>query len=122
MGTIDSQLQELNARFKEDAIELLILSTTLDPRDGYKSFKVENICKLAEKYYPSDFTEQEKLHLKFQLQNYELDIFKYPEFQNLTTISELCQVLNKTRKSAIYPLVDKLIRLILTLAVSTTTT
>ncbi|KAI8546825.1 hypothetical protein RHMOL_Rhmol07G0149500 [Rhododendron molle] len=59
MGTIDSQLQELNARFKEDAIELLILSTTLDPRDGYKSFKVENICKLAEKYYPSDFTEME---------------------------------------------------------------
>ncbi|KAI8546824.1 hypothetical protein RHMOL_Rhmol07G0149500 [Rhododendron molle] len=58
MGTIDSQLQELNARFKEDAIELLILSTTLDPRDGYKSFKVENICKLAEKYYPSDFTSR----------------------------------------------------------------
>ncbi|KAI8560948.1 hypothetical protein RHMOL_Rhmol04G0296100 [Rhododendron molle] len=122
MGTIDAQLQELNTRFKEDTIELLILSTALDPRDDYKSFKVEDICKLTEKYYPSDFTEQEKLHLRFQLQNYELDNFKHPEFQNLTTISELCQVLNKTRKSGIYPLVDKLIRLILTLPISTATT
>ncbi|KAI8559941.1 hypothetical protein RHMOL_Rhmol04G0215800 [Rhododendron molle] len=66
MGTIDSQLQELNTKFKEDTIELLILSTTLDPRDGYKSFKVEDICKLAEKYYPSDFTEQEKLHNRME--------------------------------------------------------
>ena len=39
----------------------------------------------------------------------------------MLTISELCQVLVKTRKSIIYPLVDRLIRLVLTLPVSTAT-
>ncbi|XP_057497339.1 uncharacterized protein LOC130782056 [Actinidia eriantha] len=56
--TIDSQLLELNSRFKEDTIELLVFSTSLDPRDGYKSFKIEDICKLVEKYYPMNFTER----------------------------------------------------------------
>ena len=93
-------------------MELLILSTSLDPRGGYSSFNIEDICKLAEKYYPMDFTEQEKYHLKFQLQNYQLDIPKHPEFQNLLTISQLSQALVKTRKSIIYPLIHRLIQLI----------
>jgi hypothetical protein len=33
---IDQQLQELNNRFNEQAIKLLKLSTTLDPRNNYK--------------------------------------------------------------------------------------
>jgi len=37
---IDQQLQELNNRFNEQAIELLKLSTTLDPRNSYKLFNV----------------------------------------------------------------------------------
>ena len=56
------------------------------------------------------------------MQNYELDILKHPEFQKLSTISELCQLLIKTRKSIVYPLIDKLICLVLTLPVSTATT
>ncbi|XP_059671069.1 uncharacterized protein LOC132316609 [Cornus florida] len=34
-GTIDSQLQELNNRFSKKAVELIVLSSALDPRDGY---------------------------------------------------------------------------------------
>ncbi|XP_028082128.1 zinc finger MYM-type protein 1-like [Camellia sinensis] len=118
----DSQLQELSNRFKEDVMELLILSSALDPRDDYSSFKIEDVCKLANQFYPNDFTEQEKIHLKFQLQNYEIDILKHPEFQQLLTIFELCQMLATTRKSTIYPLVDRLICLVLTLPISTATT
>ncbi|XP_028114967.1 uncharacterized protein LOC114312869 [Camellia sinensis] len=55
----DSQLQELNNRFKEDVMEFLILSFALDPRDDYCLLKIEDICKLANKFYPNDFTEQE---------------------------------------------------------------
>ena len=76
----DSQLQELNNRFKVDVMELLILSSSLDLRDDYSLFKIEDICKLANQFYPNDFTEQEKIHLKFQLLNYEIDILKHPEF------------------------------------------
>jgi len=40
----------------------------------------------------------------------------------MSSIADLCQGLVETEKSTIYPLVDRLIRLILTLLVSTTTT
>ena len=103
-ATLDSHLQELNNRFREDMVELLILSSALDPNDDYRSFNIDNICKLAIKFYPQDFTEQEKLHLNFQLQHYELDIHHNLELQNVPTISQLCQMLVKTKKSIIYPL------------------
>ncbi|XP_028077986.1 uncharacterized protein LOC114279900 [Camellia sinensis] len=118
---VDSQLQELNNRFEEDVMELLVLSSALDPRDGYRSFNIEDICKLANKFYPMDFFEQEKLHLKYQLENYKLDISILLEFQKLSTISELCQMLAKIKKSTSYPLIDRLIRLVLTLPISTAT-
>ena len=85
--TLDSQLQELNNRFREDMVELIILSLALDPSDDYRSFNIDNICKLAIKFYPQDFTKQEKLHLKFQLQHYEFDIHHNPKLQNVPTIS-----------------------------------
>ena len=50
-----------------------------------------------------------------------MEVFKLPEFKKLKTISELCQVLVKTGKSTNYPLIDSLIRLVLTLPVSTAT-
>ncbi|GKC78929.1 zinc finger MYM-type protein 1-like protein, partial [Tanacetum coccineum] len=67
---IDSQLQELNNRFSESVSELLRLSATLDPR---KSFNSYDICKLVTRYYPLDFTDQDKIELKLELQHYELD-------------------------------------------------
>ena len=58
---IDFQLQELKSRFNAQVVELLILSSALSPKNAYKSFKINDICQLAEKLYPRDFTEQEKL-------------------------------------------------------------
>ncbi|XP_025661863.1 uncharacterized protein [Arachis hypogaea] len=37
-SVIDFQLKELNSRFSEQATELLILSTSLDPKDAFKLF------------------------------------------------------------------------------------
>jgi len=119
---IDQQLQELNNRFNEQAIKLLKLSTTLDPRNSYKLFNVEDICLLVDKLYPQDFSDQEKIHLRLQLQHYELDVPNHPKLKSMSSITDLCQGLVETEKSTIYPLVDRLIRLILTLPVSTTTT
>ncbi|KAI5322727.1 hypothetical protein L3X38_031799 [Prunus dulcis] len=69
-------------------MELLILSSALDPGNGFKSFKIVDICKLAEKFYPQDFTVKE---------------------------------LSLLRAKAYY-LINRLIRLVLTLPVSTATT
>ena len=114
---IDQQLQELNNRFNEQTIELLKLSAALDPKNNYKLFSVEDICLLVDKFYPEDFSDQEKTHLRFQLQHYELDVPNHPKLKNMSSIADLCQGLVETEKSTIYPLIDRLIRLILTLPV-----
>ncbi|QHO34277.1 Zinc finger MYM-type protein [Arachis hypogaea] len=121
-SVIDFQLKELNSRFSEQATELLILSTSLDPKDAFKLFSVCNICNLAKNFYSLDFSEKEKIQLDYELQHYELDVVKAPNFQNLSTLAELCQKLTETGKSNIYPLIDRLIRLVLTLPVTTATT
>ncbi|XP_061357569.1 uncharacterized protein LOC133301876 [Gastrolobium bilobum] len=118
-STIDFQLQVLNRRFNEQAMKLLSLSSSLDPKNGYKAFNVDDICSLSEKYYPLDFSEQERIILNCQLKHFHKDIPKHPKLQNLSSISELCQGLAQTGKSNSYHLVDRLIRLILTLPVST---
>ncbi|OMO77763.1 Zinc finger, TTF-type [Corchorus olitorius] len=90
-ATIDRQLNELNSRFNEQAVQLLTLSSALDPRDGFKLFETNAVCSLVEKFYPSDFTEQEKILLKYELQHYGLSMPKHLDMQNLSTVAELCR-------------------------------
>ncbi|KAK1405389.1 hypothetical protein POM88_004994 [Heracleum sosnowskyi] len=80
------------------------------------------IYKLAEKFYPEDFTEQEMHYLKCQLEHYKLDVIRQESFQNMSTINELCRGLVETSKLQHYNLIDRLIRLVLTLPISTATT
>ena len=47
---------------------------------------------------------------------------KHLDFQNMGIISELCRGLEISRKSKFYHLIDRLIRLVVTLLVSTATT
>ncbi|GJX82221.1 zinc finger MYM-type protein 1-like protein [Tanacetum coccineum] len=77
---IDSQLQELNN------------SVTLDPK---KSFNADDICKLVTKYYPLDFTEQERIELRLELQHFKLD--SDPELKNVSSLSALYRGLRKTK-------------------------
>ncbi|XP_020967647.1 zinc finger protein 862-like [Arachis ipaensis] len=120
LATIDSQIQKLNSKFNEQTIELLTLSCALDPNDNFKSFNIEEISKLAEKFYPIDFPSNELNILKSQLQHYQHDIPNH--LKGIGTLSELCKKLQETGKSRTYHMVDRLIRLVLTLPVSTATT
>jgi hypothetical protein len=97
-------------------MELLTLSSALNPKYAYKFFKIDDICILAEKYYPLDFSEQEKINLKY----FEFDVHTNPTLQKLSSIAESCQGLAKAEKSKTYYLIDRLICLILSLPVSTT--
>ncbi|CAM8916891.1 unnamed protein product [Rhodiola kirilowii] len=117
---IDSQLQELENRFNDDSVELIILSSALDPKELRTTLRVDDICKLVEKFYPLDFDEDERTSLRMELQHFEL-VRQLPEFNTLTEISELCGWLTRTRKSNMFPLLYKVITLILTLPVSTAT-
>ncbi|XP_027158313.1 uncharacterized protein LOC113759933 [Coffea eugenioides] len=118
---VDIFLATIVIGFNDHTVELLVLSTASDPRNGFMLFKIDDICKLVEKFYPNDFMEQELVRLRIELQHFELDIPNHLELQELSGIHELCQGLVKTRKSVIYHLIDRLIRLVLTLLVSTAT-
>jgi len=56
------------------------------------------------------------------LDHYKLDVPKHSDFQNMSTLSELCRGLAILGKLKIYNLIDRLICLVLTLPVSTATT
>ncbi|XP_042404621.1 uncharacterized protein LOC121994759 [Zingiber officinale] len=73
-AAIDFQLEELNSRFSDEIVELLMLSSALDRKDNFNRFNIDKICNLAEKYYLEDFIEQEMHNLRCQLQHYELDV------------------------------------------------
>ncbi|XP_016755171.1 uncharacterized protein [Gossypium hirsutum] len=119
---IDSLLTKMNSPFNDEVVELLVLSSTLDPHDNYKAFSVEDIYKLMNYFYPDDYTEQEKLHMKIQLEHFQLYAHQSTELQKASIVIELSQVLAKTNKSSIYHHLDRIIRLMLTLPMSTTTT
>ncbi|KAK9713266.1 hypothetical protein RND81_06G016100 [Saponaria officinalis] len=102
IAAIDSQLHELDFRFNDEMIELLSLSSSLDPNRKFQNFKADDIYKLVSKFYPADFTEQEKLNLKSQLDLFLLEIKEHPQLDSLKSISDL-------------------FRLVLTLPVSTAT-
>ncbi|KAH1065140.1 hypothetical protein J1N35_030127 [Gossypium stocksii] len=111
----------MNSRFNDEVVELLVLSSVLDPHNNYKAFQVEDICKLMNDFYLDDFTEQEKLHMKIQLEHFQLDAHQSTELQKTSTVAKLCQVLAKIDKSNIYPLLDRIIRLVPTLLMFTAT-
>ncbi|XP_074355662.1 uncharacterized protein LOC141695303 [Apium graveolens] len=120
LAVLDCQLQELNNRFNERTIELLVLGTALDPKEMQESIRIDDVLKLAQKFYPQDFAEFEMAQLRMQFEHFDHER-QHQIFGTLSTISDLSQWLKKTRKADIYPLVHKLVALILTLSVSTAT-
>ncbi|XP_073066009.1 uncharacterized protein [Primulina eburnea] len=121
-AVIDFQLMELNERFPESTMELLTLSNALSPVDGFRSFSPCDICSLVDKFYYHDFSQEEREDLMRELDHYKFDVPRHVQFQNLDSLHHLCQTLARTTKSVIYPLIDRLVRLVLTLPVSTATT
>ncbi|XVF82659.1 hypothetical protein PTKIN_Ptkin16aG0066300 [Pterospermum kingtungense] len=119
---LDFQLMELGSRFPDQTLELLCLSSSLDPTNHFESFNIDDMCNLAQRFYPLYFTEKELGTLKRQLQHFKYDVLVHSKFQNLSSLSELCQSLIETKKSEIFFLIDRLIRLVLTLPVSIATT
>ncbi|KAJ3699800.1 hypothetical protein LUZ61_003505 [Rhynchospora tenuis] len=118
---IDQQLQELNSRFSEQSMELLTLAAGLDPRNS-KSFDIGEICLLVERFYPADFSNQDRDQLECQLSHYAIDVCNHPDLQISSCLADLTRRLVQTGKFTIYPMVDRLLRLIMTLPVSTATT
>jgi len=105
--------------FSGQAMNLLTLSCALSPGDSYKSFNIDTICTLVEKYYSMDFSDS---NLQFQLRPFLFYAHRLPSLKNLSTIQELCSCLVATGQTKNYLLINRLLCLIMTLPVSTATT
>ena len=103
-------------------MELLRLSSTLEPRKTLKYFRSSDLCLLVKNFYPQDFTNYDKQVLEKELYHFEHNVVQDPEFKKLKSISELCQWLVRTGNSEYYKLVYRMVRLVLTLPISTATT
>ena len=114
------QLQELNNRFSEANINLLLCMACLNPSESFVAFDKEKLIRLA-KFYPSDFLKTDILALGSQLQNYIFDMRNNDMFLELQGVSELAEKLVNTGKHETYPLVYLLVKLALTLPVATAT-
>ena len=103
-------------------MELLRLSSALEPREALKSFRSSDHCLLVENFYPQDFTDYDKQVLKKELYHFKHNVVQDPEFKELKSLSELSEWFVRTRNLEYYKLVYRIVRLVLTLPVSTATT
>ncbi|XP_050376814.1 uncharacterized protein LOC126794199 [Argentina anserina] len=119
---IDVQLAELESRFPDQSLELLTLSSTFDPHDNFQAFKPEDVCSLALRFYPMDFSAGDMLALEMECGFFLSDVQSDLRFANTTSMSDLCRRLVESRKLDFFPILYRLICLVLTLPVSTATT
>ena len=112
------QLQELNNSFSEANTNLLLCMACLNPSNSFVIFDKEKLIRLT-KFYPSDFLGTDILTLDSQLQNYIFDMCNNNLFLKLQGISELAEKLVNTGKHETYPLVYLLVKLVLTLLLTT---
>ncbi|KAG8478483.1 hypothetical protein CXB51_028220 [Gossypium anomalum] len=101
-------------KFKEHGWDPLIEKVKLFCKD----YEIE-LLNLSAPYKAG--REKEMLNMKIQLEHFQLDAHQTMKLQKASTVVELCHVLAKTNKSIIYPLLDRIIHLVLTLPVSTIT-
>ncbi|XP_076886023.1 uncharacterized protein LOC143535733 [Bidens hawaiensis] len=121
-ATVEKQLHELNARFNDQTMKLLNVSSTLVLKKDPKVIDVDQICLLVEKYYPEDFMKQERIQLRVQLNSFNFHMPNNPKLSGASSIVDLCKGLANTQLHDEYYLLDRVIRLILTLPVSIATT
>ena len=77
---------------------------------------------LVKNFFPQDFTDYDKQVLEKELYHFEYNVVQDPEFKKLKSLFDLCQWLVRTGNSEYYKLVYRMVRLVLTLPISTATT
>ncbi|XP_057504790.1 uncharacterized protein LOC130788266 [Actinidia eriantha] len=116
---LDMQLQELNDRFTVTTTELLICVACLSPANSFSAFDKQKLIRLTS-FYPNDFSTHDCMVLEDQLDSYEYDMRYSSEFEGLKGLGELAQKMVETKRSGVYPLIYRLLKLALVLPVATT--
>ncbi|XP_075091492.1 uncharacterized protein LOC142171702 [Nicotiana tabacum] len=120
-AAIDLQLLELNNRFGEVNIDLLLGMASLSPDDFFTNYDKNKIMKLAT-YYPNEFTDSNLEDLICDLDNY-IDYVREMDnaFSNLKGLCDLSKTLVKINIHKTWRLVYLVVKLSLILHVATAT-
>ncbi|XP_078430681.1 uncharacterized protein LOC144702497 [Wolffia australiana] len=119
---LDQLRSELDCRFSEIVGELMDLASCMQPNDNFHHFDCQKILRLA-KVYSEDFSDIDRLGLESELRSFKSTLISHRDFGiKLKSIADLLPIVIKSGLSVNFPLCTRLIRLILTLPVSTATT
>ncbi|PVH33693.1 hypothetical protein PAHAL_8G046400 [Panicum hallii] len=97
---------------------LLTYMAALSPKDSFGDFKLESLMELA-KLYPNNFNQEQLKDLAHELPIYIDNIKADERFSNLNSITALAKLMVDTNKHQAFPLVYKLLKLVLVLPVAT---
>ncbi|XP_047086721.1 uncharacterized protein LOC124698260 [Lolium rigidum] len=118
LGVVDQIIQELDNRFDEVNMELLICMSALNPLNSFASYGAQKVMKLAS-FYPNEFPSLSLIRLEFQLDTFINDMRRDDRFKCVNHLGELSIKLVETNKHVVYDLVYLLLKLILLLPVAT---
>jgi hypothetical protein len=105
LGVVDQIIQELDNRFDEVNMELLICMSALNPLNSFASYDAQKVMKLAS-FYPNEFPSLSLIRLEFQLDTFLDDVRRDNRFKCMYYLGELSILLIETKqKQVIYDLV-----------------
>ncbi len=121
-AVLDKTIEELNTRFSDGVQKLLVCAAALTPDDNFSLWKAEEIYKLA-KIYHADIPSDQMLSLEVEVGSFVDYVRTHPTLSApMNGIGQLAIALNKSKAHLVFPLIYKLITLVLTLPVSSATT
>ncbi|XP_062206258.1 uncharacterized protein LOC133908282 [Phragmites australis] len=110
--------EEMDHRFNEVSSELLVYFSCLDPRNSFSKFDVGKNARLTE-IYDEYFTIVDRSLIKDQLETFIIHVKRIDDFTVCHDLGSLAVKMVETEKHIAFPLVYRLIELVLILSVAT---
>ena len=120
MQVIDQIALELENRFSEANIELLICIGSLNPKNLFSNYSGAKLVQLAE-LYPEDFSDYERSILVEELEMWIRSMRENTMYSKLEDIGELAKKMVEMGLNKAFRLVYRVIELVLVLPVATAT-
>ncbi|CAM8914111.1 unnamed protein product [Rhodiola kirilowii] len=117
---IDRIGQEMENRFSESTTELLTCIGCLDPKNSFSNFNHSKIIRLAE-LYPQEFSVCALMELEEELKGWICEMRENEKFVVLQDMGEVARKMVKVGYHTAFPLVYRIIELVLVLPVATST-
>jgi hypothetical protein len=118
---IDSITTDINSRFSKTSVEILRCTACLDPSDSFSKFNHGLLLRVVGTY-SHDFSTIDREIIKEQLHVFIRHVGSTSEFSSCCDLGTLAMMMLKNEAHLTFPLVYRLIELLLILPVATATT